>query len=531
MDSVSGWFSYLSLAATASSLILAYVVSTIIYRLYFHPLAKYPGPLFARISTFPSYWHTLKQDRHIWLWRLQQQYGDTFRYRPDAVLINTPTAFRSIFGPKGNVRKSDYYRVWPRTAEVTSTWNVTDIPAHARKRRVMNQAFSEKALKSAEIFIHDNVDRWLDLLGDQGKTGTTSINMAHEINYLVFDILGDLCFGQSFGMIEPGSEMRYVPEVLATFLQLFHPIAFSPLAEWWVWAKPRGLDKILGYVSPPAVTNWEKFVASCLEKRTKVEHENRALIKPESEVRKDFFYYLFDAKDPETGTGYDLNELYGECELLIVAGSDTTSIVMSAMIFYLAKNPDVQTRLADEILSTFNAYNEIRGGSQIHSCRYLKAFIQEACRMAPPVGADPARQVLSGGTIIDGQYFPEGTKLSISCYRLSYSDDVFPEPFAFRPERWLPEHSSPERLAIQEQGFCSFLAGSRGCVGKNLAWLEMMLVISKLVYKYEVIQDPKDNLGGGAADGRIGRQNPDQYQTYDAFVALRDGPMVHLRPR
>lgn len=144
-------------------------------------------------------------------------------------------------------------------------------------------------------------------------------------------------------MIDPGSEMRHVPEVLATFLKLFHPvsirphahvetiflmfqqIAFSPLAEWWVWAKSRGLDKVLSYASPAAVTDWEKIVATCLEKRTKVEEENRAMKKPKSEIRKDFFYYLFDAKDPETGTGYDLNELYGECELLIVAGPDKCS--------------------------------------------------------------------------------------------------------------------------------------------------------------------------------------------------------------
>lgn len=244
MQSSFDWVSTPGLAFVAPSLILAYIVSTIIYRLYFNPLAKYPGPLLARISTFPSYWHTLKQDRHIWLWRLQQQYGHMFRYRPDAVLINTPTAFRSIFGPNGNVRKSDYYRVWPRTPEITSTWNVTDVPAHARKRRVMNQAFSEKALKSVEVFIHENLDRWLDLLGEQAETSGKSINMAHEINYLVFDILGDLCFGQSFGMIEPGSDMRYVPEVLATFLKLFHPVIICKL-ETLMFDANKLIDRIL----------------------------------------------------------------------------------------------------------------------------------------------------------------------------------------------------------------------------------------------------------------------------------------------
>lgn len=153
--------------------------------------------------------------------------GPTFRYRPDAVVINTPNAFRTIFGPKGNVRKSNYYRVWPRTADITSTWNVTDIPSHGRKRRVLQQAFSEKALRSVETFIHSNTDRWLDLIEENAQDGSKSFNMAHEINYLVFDILGDLCFGKSFGMKESNSGLRHIPDVLATFLKLFHPVRFS----------------------------------------------------------------------------------------------------------------------------------------------------------------------------------------------------------------------------------------------------------------------------------------------------------------
>jgi cytochrome P450 len=56
------------------------------------------------------------------------------------------------------------------------------------------------------------------------------------------------------------------------------------------------------------------------------------------DIRKDFFYWLFNAVDPETGErGYSLDELYGECELLTIAGSDTTSIVLSAAFFYLSR--------------------------------------------------------------------------------------------------------------------------------------------------------------------------------------------------
>jgi hypothetical protein len=64
-----------SLASSAFLLAVTYTLYTIYYRLYLHPLAKYPGPFWAKLSDLPSFYYTIKQDRHVWLLRLQQQYG------------------------------------------------------------------------------------------------------------------------------------------------------------------------------------------------------------------------------------------------------------------------------------------------------------------------------------------------------------------------------------------------------------------------------------------------------------------------
>lgn len=205
----------------------------------------------------------------------------------------------------------------------------------------------------------------------------------------------------------------------------------------------------------------------CRTERTQVQMEYEKQQVPESEQQKDIFHWLWYAKDPETGRkGYDLNELYGELELMIVAGSDTTSIVMSAMLFYLSRNPEVQSRLSDEVRAAFASAADVKSGADLQSCRYLRAFIQEACRMNAPVPAEPARTVLPGGTTVDGQYFPEGSKVSVGTYCLSYNPEIYPEPFKFKPERWILDPSKPESLAEvdrAESGFCAFSYGSRGC--------------------------------------------------------------------
>lgn len=68
------------------TLVIAYVIVTAIYRLYFHPLAKFPGPFWARLTGIPAWWHSRAQDRHLWLLKLQEQYGKTHSRRRNRVL-------------------------------------------------------------------------------------------------------------------------------------------------------------------------------------------------------------------------------------------------------------------------------------------------------------------------------------------------------------------------------------------------------------------------------------------------------------
>lgn len=293
----------------------------------------------------------------------------------------------------------------------------------------------------------------------------------------------------------------------------------------------------MSVVSPPAVVQWQNFVDKCLADRTQVQQDLENSSKPDQEVRKDFFYWLFKADDPETGKrGYTLDELFGECELLTIAGSDTTAIVLSSAFFYLARRPDIQAKLAKEILSTFSSYDQITSGSKIKSCKYLTAFLEEALRMTPPVSAEPARTVLKGGTTVDGHYIPEGLHVSTGLYCLSFNKDIYHEPFIFRPERWIiadekSEGSSVETVAAAQNAFCAFSTGSRGCVGKNLAWLEMRIVLAKTLWKFEVKADPTNKLGGGDSQGKPGRQREDEYQTYEMFVSNRKGPIVQVKKR
>jgi cytochrome P450 len=105
--------------------------------------------------------------------------------------------------------------------------STVDKAVHARKRRVLNSAFSEKAIRSAEAFVWKHVDRWNELLieGNDGEEWTEPKNFSNLIDYLVFDIMGDLSFGKSFELKEPGeNKYRHMPHTIAEFVQIMYPV-------------------------------------------------------------------------------------------------------------------------------------------------------------------------------------------------------------------------------------------------------------------------------------------------------------------
>ena len=144
--------------------------------------------------------------------------GKFVRYSPNAISINDPEALKAIYGHKANVRKSDFYLAFPAAPGVFSTHTAIDHHTHARKRRVMSYAFSEAALKNLEEFIIVHIQDFVAKVTsiENGvinftypKRGWTEPrNMASWCSYLGFDVMGDLCFGKSFGMLGDNPENR-----------------------------------------------------------------------------------------------------------------------------------------------------------------------------------------------------------------------------------------------------------------------------------------------------------------------------------
>lgn len=250
--------------------------------------------------------------------------------------------------------------------------------------------------------------------------------------------------------------------------------------------------------------------------------------------RKDFFYYLLNARDPETGKGFTTPELWGESNLLIIAGSDTTSTALASAFFYLVHNPRTLDKLSKEVMSTFTDLEEIHSGPILNSCTYLRAVVDEAMRISPPVGGILPREVLPGGLEVDDMYIPEGVVVGTPHYTIHHNPAYYPDPFTFIPERWIVDSSptvTKEAVELAQSAFCPFSIGPRGCIGKGLAYVEVMTCIARAVYLYEMRLAPGMTTGEGNPSLEWGRQRTTEFQLRDSFTSMKDGPYVQFRER
>jgi cytochrome P450 len=299
---------------------------------------------------------------------------------------------------------------------------------------------------------------------------------------------------------------------------------------FFVWAMPKGLNYLLDLVTPEDVKQYYKFVDDNVSRRLQEEKSSRNT----EQSRLDMFHFLCTAKDPITGERYSEDALRAEAIMLIVAGSDSSSVILSGLWFYISRNKTIYNRLTEEIRSTFNSFDEITIGQKLASCVYLYACIDETLRASPSGPSEFAREVLPGGTTISGEYFPPGVVVGCANWAMGHNEQVFGDPTRFRPERYIPSEATgvtEEEVYEVKSCYFPFLAGPTNCVGRNIAMTEIAIIVAKTLYRLDLRAAPGESLGQGHPSLGWGRRDKNQFQVDDAYITVCQGPMLQFRER
>ncbi|KAL9105820.1 MAG: hypothetical protein Q9227_009076 [Pyrenula ochraceoflavens] len=462
---------------TVAQVLLTVVVASILYNvltafrnLYLHALSRFPGPRLWAVSRLPYVWNLAKGDLTQRTRELHERYGPIVRLAPNELSFIDGQAWHDIYGHHQGSPNFPKNPLWMAPAEngIHSILSASDAD-HSRYRRLLSHAFSERALVEQEYLLISYIDLLIDRLRERAfSPDAAAVDIVQWFNFTTFDIVGDLSLGESFSCLQGSSYHAWVSILFAQF----------KAAALFVALRFFGLDKPVKMLIPKSLLKKRNDHVNMADERI---HRRISLGPKANAQRNDFMTYILRYNDEK---GMSVPEIEQTLRVLVVAGSETTATALSGIVRNLLANPETLRRVVEEIRNSFQHESEICA-QKVTTLSYLGAVIEEGLRLCPPVALGMPRVVPDGGAAISGHRLPGGIYVSASGYSSNRSSINFPDrPSVFDPSRWL--NNGVSNSATSKSAFNPFSLGPRNCLGRNLAYLEMRLILARLLFAFDL---------------------------------------------
>ncbi|RSL59492.1 hypothetical protein CEP53_005776 [Fusarium sp. AF-6] len=405
-------------------LAILYLLGSIFYNLFLHPLRKFPGPFWMRATRDTYCYKLVFGTLPFEILDLHNYYGDVVRIAPDELAFSDREAWKEIMGHriKDNKRPTfeKYERFYRPNGGPTDIANSSGTE-HQVLRRLLSNGFSDRSLREQEPIVKRYVDLLLQRLHENSER---PVDIISWYNYTTFDVIGDLAFGEPFGCLDNSD---------------YHP---------WV----RIIFEMARFGTVNQTAGYFPLLRSVL---TSILSTKAGITEP---------------------------QLLKNCGALIVGGSETTATLLSGVTYLLLKTPEALRKLTAEVRSSFKTEDEINFTS-VNKLTYMLACLEEAFRMYPPIAGGLPRQIPKGGSEVSGRFIPEDTVVAIHQWAMYHNAKHFKDPFTYHPERFLgdPKFGSDHKDVLQP-----FHVGPRNCLGRNLAYVEMRVILARIIWNFDL---------------------------------------------
>lgn len=194
--------------------------------------------------------------------------------------------------------------------------------------------------------------------------------------------------------------------------------------------------------------------------------------------REDLLSMLVMAQDEESGEGMSEQQIRDEIFTIYLAGHETTANALAWVWYYLSKNPQVRTRLEEEVDTVLAG--RVPTVEDLPQLPYARMIFEETLRLRPSAWMFARRAI--GPDEVGGYHIPAGSSIMLSPYVTHHRADVWENPEGFEPERFAPgQESERERYA-----YYPFGGGPRLCIGNNFALLEAHLIITMIAQRFRL---------------------------------------------
>jgi cytochrome P450 len=323
-------------------------------------------------------------------------------------------------------------------------------------------------MKEYEIIVAKRIRQLVRCLEDMVQRSDDKANavvdMTQWLKYFTTDFMGDMAFGGGFEIMKAGRDIDGLWTLLESGIRISGALSNVP------------------YIFPIFTAIIGKRSALV---RVRAFCRERALGRLRMGAnRKDLFYYLSGEELPETERPSPA-EVAKDGLLAIIAGSDTTSSVLTAALYYLLRNPVAYEHLQAEVDGAFPSGEEPLDATELGQMEWLNGCINEVLRLQPPVPSGSQRTVGKGrgAKVLGNLFIPEETQLSLHTYSIHRDPRNFHTPEAFLPERWFS--SGAPAGEHNTAAFFPFSYGPTICAGKNLALVEMRMLLCWVLRRFQ----------------------------------------------
>jgi len=401
-----------------------------------------PGPRYPALAQGVGFW-----TRPLaFLETCRRRYGKRFTLRlpfsPPFVTITEPDQVKQIYtAPADVLHPGEGARVL-RPIVGSNSVLLLDEEAHMAQRKLMLPAFHGERMQALEGLVTEVTEREVSAWGAEPR-----LDLHPRMQRLTLEVILRAVFG-----LDEGERLDALRDALGGML-LFG-------------------EKPLTLFGPPD-ERFEDFfnrhgpLKGFVDLRNRVDELIFGLVEERREAhegRDDVLAMLLDARH-EDGAQMSDQEIRDELMTLLVAGHETTATSLAWAFERLVRAPQALSRLTAEIDS---------GDDDA----YLTATIRETLRSRPVLPNTQPRLVVKPIEVGDWQYEP-GVVLVANGYLMHHDPDLYPEPYTFRPERFLD--SPPGTYS-----WIPFGGGRRRCLGASFALLEMRIVLEAVLSRYEV---------------------------------------------
>ena len=352
-----------------------------------------------------------------------------------------------------------------------------------RNRRLLTPAFHYEILKPYVSVYNSSLEVFLDKWMKSAKNGEP-VKLFDTISLLSLDIILQCAFSSKSDC--QTARPPYIKAVY-TLIDLVADRFFTPLymLDWIYFFLPAGrkmrkMCKIAHDHSEKVIKERKK----ALGLETSGAKIDRATVLAEAKKQRkylDFLDILLTATDEE-GIGLTDLEIRDEADTFMFEGHDTTTSGMSWTLYLLAKHPEHQEKVREEVRSVLMG-REWLEYDDLKDLKYTQWCIKEAMRLYPPVFIifrETGQDLEIEGTIV-----PKGVQILISIFHLHRHPDVWENPNEFDPLRFHPSNAEGR----DPYAYIPFSAGQRNCIGQNFALNEEKTVVASILNRFKLSLD------------------------------------------